>query len=140
MPKKVVIAKSDSDVPARRSDLSNPDLLNRFGTQAWQSHKTPLLRPEHHAVQGFVCNDTSIRATYRSFTMVCKMLKGLLLPAPFCALTNIRLKSQRRIVPFLTSTPTKLQFSKAESGKDYWLKVSKQKKAKRQGVDAEPIA
>ena len=37
--------------------------------------------------------------------------------------------------PNLTLPPTKLQFSKAESGKDYWLKVSKQKKAKRQGVD-----
>jgi len=31
---------------------------------------------------------------------------------------------------------TKVHFSKAESGKHYWLKVSKQKKAKRQGVDA----
>jgi len=34
------------------------------------------------------------------------------------------------------NSPTKLQFSKAELGKDYWLKVSKQKKAKRQGVEA----
>jgi hypothetical protein len=33
----------------------------------------------------------------------------------------------------LPPPPTKLQLSKAQSGKDYWLKVSKQKKEERQG-------
>jgi hypothetical protein len=40
---------------------------------------------------------------------------------------------KRRRQPNLADTPTKLQLSKAQSSKDYWLKVSKQKKEERQG-------
>jgi len=36
----------------------------RHGTQAWQSHEIASLRPEHHAVQGFVRNDTLCVPTY----------------------------------------------------------------------------
>jgi hypothetical protein len=40
---------------------------------------------------------------------------------------------QKKKQVLLRIAPTKLQLSKAQSSKDYWLKVSKQKKEERQG-------